>query len=73
MIILRPLCPMCQTRTVLARVTPGPVGFDIRTDGRALVATGSPFTSVSLDGVTYQLAQSNNAYIFPGMGLAVRA
>ena len=31
MIILRPLCPMCQTRTVLARVTPGPVGFDIRT------------------------------------------
>jgi hypothetical protein len=32
MIILRrPLCPMCQTRTVLARVTPGPVGFDIQT------------------------------------------
>ena len=31
MIILRPLCPMCQTRTVLARVTPGSVGFDIRT------------------------------------------
>jgi len=31
MIILRPLCPTCQTSTVLARVTPGPVGFDIRT------------------------------------------
>jgi hypothetical protein len=27
----RPLCPVCQTRTVLARVTPGPIGFDIRT------------------------------------------
>jgi hypothetical protein len=32
MIILRrPLCPTCQARTVLARVTPGPIGFDIRT------------------------------------------
>jgi len=31
MIIKRPLCPECQTRTVLARVTSGPVGFDIRT------------------------------------------
>jgi len=31
MTILRPLCPMCQTRTMLARVTPGPIGFDIRT------------------------------------------
>ena len=29
--ILRPICPTCQTRTVLARVTPGPIGFDIRT------------------------------------------
>ena len=30
MIILRrPLCPTCQTRTVLAQVTPGPVSFDI--------------------------------------------
>ena len=31
MTILRPLCPACQTRTMLARVTPGPIGFDIRT------------------------------------------
>jgi len=31
MIILRPLCPACQTRTMLARITPGPSGFDIRT------------------------------------------
>jgi hypothetical protein len=31
MTILRPLCPTCQTRTVLVRVTPGPIGFDIRT------------------------------------------
>jgi hypothetical protein len=31
MIIQRPLCPACQTRTMLARITPGPSGFDIRT------------------------------------------
>jgi hypothetical protein len=31
MTILRPLCPLCQTRTLLARITPGPIGFDIRT------------------------------------------
>jgi malate dehydrogenase (oxaloacetate-decarboxylating) len=43
------------------------------TDGKALVATGSPFTPVSLNGVTYTIAQSNNSYIFPGVGLGVRA
>jgi hypothetical protein len=31
MIILRPPCPACQTTTMLARITPGPAGFDIRT------------------------------------------
>ncbi|MGB0114411.1 MAG: NAD-dependent malic enzyme [Ilumatobacteraceae bacterium] len=43
------------------------------TDGRALVATGSPFTPVTQNGVTYTIAQSNNSYIFPGVGLGVRA
>jgi hypothetical protein len=27
----RPLCPACKTATVLARATPGPIGFDIQT------------------------------------------
>jgi hypothetical protein len=31
MIIPRPPCPACQTTTMLARITPGPAGFDIRT------------------------------------------
>jgi malate dehydrogenase (oxaloacetate-decarboxylating) len=38
------------------------------TAGRALVAAGRPFTPVTLDGVTYDIAQANNALIFPGLG-----
>ncbi|MGI9481760.1 MAG: NAD-dependent malic enzyme [Hyphomicrobiales bacterium] len=43
------------------------------TNGSALVATGSPFDPVMYDGNTHQVAQCNNSYIFPGMGLGVLA
>ena len=41
------------------------------TNGRALIATGSPFDDVIQDGTVYSIAQANNALIFPGLGLAV--
>ena len=43
------------------------------TDGRALVATGSPFAPVSYGGHAIPIAQCNNIFIFPAMGLGVVA
>jgi len=43
------------------------------TDGNALVATGSPFDPVTFGGRQYPIAQCNNSYIFPGIGLGVIA
>ena len=43
------------------------------TEGRALVATGSPFAPMQVGDASIPVAQCNNIYIFPGIGLAVTA
>jgi malate dehydrogenase (oxaloacetate-decarboxylating) len=39
------------------------------TQGRAVIGTGSPFPPVRKDGVSFCVDQTNNAYVFPGIGL----
>nr|WP_234450475.1 NAD-dependent malic enzyme [Pluralibacter gergoviae] len=56
-----------------SRVEATPQDIISWTDGNALVATGSPFDPVVWKDKTYPIAQCNNSYIFPGIGLGVIA
>jgi malate dehydrogenase (oxaloacetate-decarboxylating) len=56
-----------------SRAEAHPAELDEWTDGRALIATGSPFAPLHRGGVERPIAQCNNVYIFPAMGLAVTA
>jgi len=56
-----------------SRAEAHPAELDDWTDGRALIATGSPFAPIQRGGVERIVTQCNNVYIFPAMGLAVTA
>lgn len=77
--IIREMHQHCERAIVMplsnptSRVEATPEDILRWTDGAALVATGSRFTPVKLEGRIYPTAQCNNAYIFPGIGLGVLA
>jgi malate dehydrogenase (oxaloacetate-decarboxylating) len=75
--------------TTMARYTERPIIFPLSnplskceahptdllewTKGKAIIATGSPFSDVSYQGRNISVAQCNNVYIFPGIGLGAVA
>ena len=63
----RPIIFVLSTPASQAEANPG--DLIAWTEGRALIATGSPFAAVTYKGVTYVVAQANNALLYPGLGL----
>jgi malate dehydrogenase (oxaloacetate-decarboxylating) len=43
------------------------------TEGRAVIGTGSPFPTIQRDGQSFRIDQTNNAYVYPGVGLGAIA
>ncbi|MFW1858767.1 NAD-dependent malic enzyme [Acinetobacter defluvii] len=77
--IIRTLAANCEHPIVLplsnptSRVEAVPVDIIEWTEGRALIATGSPFAPVNYHGQIFNISQCNNSYIFPGIGLGIVA
>lgn len=67
----RPIVMPLSNPTSLAEAKPEDLLF--WTNGKAIVATGSPFADVIMDGKRFRIAQSNNALAFPGIGLGAIA
>ncbi|MFJ6386497.1 NAD-dependent malic enzyme [Streptomyces sp. NPDC091972] len=77
--IVRTMADSCDRPVILPLSNPtsnaeaDPADLARWTDGRALIAAGSPFPPLTVDGREVPVAQANNVYVFPAVGLAVTA
>ncbi len=77
--VIKEMALHCEHPVVLplsnptSRVEATPKNIINWTQGKAIVATGSPFKPVEFDAQVHEIAQCNNSYIFPGIGLGVLA
>ena len=77
--IIEALCANTEHPIVLplsnptSRVEATPQDVTNWSKGKAIVATGSPFSNTTFEGQTFEVSQCNNSYIFPGIGLGVLA
>jgi malate dehydrogenase (oxaloacetate-decarboxylating) len=67
----RPVIFPLSNPTSRAEATPQDV--ERWTGGRAVIGTGSPFPPLTRNGKPFKVDQTNNSYIFPGVGLGVIA
>jgi malate dehydrogenase (oxaloacetate-decarboxylating) len=56
-----------------SRAEATPEEIELWTEGRAVLGSGSPFPPITRDGAKFKVDQTNNSYIFPGVGLGVIA
>lgn len=77
--IVKTMASACERPVILPFSNPTdysearPADLYAWTDGRVLVATGSPFDPVTHNGKEYAIGQGNNVFIFPGLGLGALA
>ena len=67
----RPVIFSLSNPTSRAEATPEDI--EEWTEGRAVIGTGSPYPPLTRNGRKFQVDQTNNSYIFPGVGLGVIA
>jgi malate dehydrogenase (oxaloacetate-decarboxylating) len=57
----------------ISRCEAAPQDLETWTEGRAVIGTGSPFPPIKRNGKPFTVDQTNNAYVFPGVGLGALA